>query len=113
MREILSAIIEVLRGHIGKENAVKRDELLRRLVSRPEFAGLSDPDRAMRKAIERSGRVLSSARGYYLPADPVIEPAEAIEYLREKNSGLFDHIARIRKAYPHAGQGQQGELPLR
>lgn len=111
-RKILSAVLAVLSGREGKANAIKREELLRRLVSRPEFAGLSDPDRAMRKAIQESGQVLTSAKGYYLPADPVNDPIDAINYLRRKNSGLFQHIARIREAHPHAGQGEQRELPL-
>jgi hypothetical protein len=112
MREILSAILEILENHRGKRNAIQRYDLLRRVINRPEFAGLQDPDRSMRKAIENSGRILTSAKGYYLPADPINEPAEAIDYLRKKNRGVFEHIARIEREYPHAGQGEQGELPL-
>jgi hypothetical protein len=112
-RKILSVILDVLSRHEGKGNAIKRLDLLWLLGGRPEFAGLSDPDRAMRKAIQESGRILTSAKGYYLPADPVNDPIEAINYLRKKNNGMFLHIARIRNAYPHAGQGEQKEIPFR
>jgi hypothetical protein len=111
-RKILAVILEVLSRHEGKINAIKRDELLWLISGRPEFAGLSDPDRAMRKAIQESGRILTSARGYYLPADPVNDPIDAINYLQEKNKGLFEHIARIWQAYPDAwkyGHGEQRE----
>lgn len=111
-RQILAVIIEILSGHLGKENAGKREDLLRSILYRTfpvftiaKFAGLSDPDRAMRKAIQESGRILTSAKGYYLPADPVNDPIDAINYLRKKNNGVFSHIARIKEAYPHAGQG--------
>jgi len=112
-RKILSAILEILVfWHEGKANAIKREDLLRLLTSQPDFPILADPDRAMRKVIEESGRILTSAKGYYLPADPVNDPIDAINYLRKKNNGVFLHIARIKEAYPHAGQGEQKELPL-
>lgn len=101
LSSIADHILFHLGGHVGRDKAMKRDELLERL--RDTFPGLSD--RSMRKAIERCCPwVCSCAGGYYFPADDA-EVSRAVRYLDKHIFGLSDRKRAILAKYPAAAQG--------
>lgn len=105
LTEISDHILFHLGGHIGRDKAMKREDLLAALQA--DVPGLKD--RTMRKAVEKCCPwVCSGACGYYFPADER-DVLRAVRYLEKHIYGLSDRRRAILARYPDAAQMRIGE----
>ena len=111
MTDIAAHIACVMCAHKGRENAIRRDDLLASLqYETPELADIDD--RLMRKAIAAHlPWVCSSGAGYYM-ASTLAEKRAAIGYLGKKIRGLRARMDALAAAYPELEKYVQMELGL-
>lgn len=91
--------------HKGKENAIKRKDLL-------AFCQLYDSeitDRELRKTVKTIPIICTFERGYFV-ATSKEESDYSIEYLKKKIFPLWEDIKNIQLAYPQYYQDEQLEL---
>ena len=103
----LSEIIlsKLRQQHEGKENAIKRKELL-------TYCQYFEPDltdRKLRKLIKTIPIICTSERGYFIAISKE-ESDYSIEYLRKKIYPLWEDIKNIQLAYPEFYQDEQLRL---
>jgi hypothetical protein len=105
LNEVASHILAVLQlRHVGRDEAIKRDALLKTLQDR-----MRDPlltDRQMRKSIEKCApQVCSGSTGYFLPMTDA-ESLKAARYIEKKIFGLYARRRAILEAHPKIGPTQ-------
>ena len=111
LSEIASHILAVLQlRHVGRDNAIKRADLLDIVWRRMGVNFLTD--RTLRKAIEKCApQVCACAKGYFIPAD-ITEKQQAIAYQVKKLIGQRRRIDAIAAAFPELESYVQGRLAL-
>lgn len=108
MNLYLSLLIaqEIETNHRGKENAIKRKDLLTYVhaYGDPEMT-----DRELRRTIKTIPIICTFERGYFV-ATSKEESDYSIEYLKKKIFPLWENIKNIQLAYPQYYQDEQMEL---
>ena len=103
--EIILDIIQ--KDHRGRENAIRREDLLRHIQHKSRDYTLTD--RRMREIVKSIPQICSCEKGYYLAGNKS-DSDYAIEYLKKKIFPLWDDIKQIQEAYPEYYKGEQLEL---
>ena len=98
-------ILSKLGRHVGREQAIKRRDLLQYLHD----LGHEITDREMRAIIEQVPLICSGSGGYYL-AKTAEDYRQAITYIQKKIYPLFEKIKRKEQAYPEFSKPGQMEL---
>ena len=98
-------------GHRGRENAIKRKDLLQYLYDIGAIEKISETeDRMVRQLIDGIPRICSSLDGYYIAREKA-DVDQSISHLNKKAMAILRKIRRKKEAYPQYYLPDQGELP--
>ena len=97
-------------GHRGRENAIKRKDLLQYLCDIGAIEKISETeDRMVRQLIDEMPRICSALEGYYMGrGKPDVD--HSISHLNKKAMAILRKIRRKKEAYPQYYLGDQMEL---
>ena len=97
-------------GHRGRENAIKRKDLLLYLYNIGAIAYMTETeDRKIRLLIDEMPRICSSLDGYYIAREKA-DVDQSISHLNKKAMAILKKIRRKKEAYPQYYLGDQMEL---